>query len=119
MAAKAERCSLVAPATSPCDFSSSPTLFDTIQAARQYTLAGVVERIRCPMLITDPDEESFWPGQSQQVYDALSGPKLLVRYGYAQPLDDATDKEQLGKGHSGITLFENNSGTVFFSPMVQ
>ena len=29
------------------------------------------------MLITDPDNETFWPGQSQQLYDALTGPKAL------------------------------------------
>src|SRR4051812_16163188 len=64
-----------------------PTLFDTIQAARQYTLAGVAQRIRCPMLITDPDNETFWPGQSQQLYDALTGPKALVRFTEAEGAD--------------------------------
>jgi hypothetical protein len=61
-----------------------PSLFDTILAARQYTLAGVAERIRCPLLITDPDDETFWPGQSQQLYDALAGPKTLVRFTAAE-----------------------------------
>jgi dienelactone hydrolase len=64
-----------------------PTLFDTIQAARQYTLDGVVQRIRCPMLITDPEGESFWPGQSQKLYDALPGPKVLVRFTEAEGAD--------------------------------
>src|SRR5262249_33069907 len=57
---------------------SSP--YDVIQAARQYAMAGVAERIRCPMLITDPEGETFWPGQSQQLYDALTSPKLLVKF---------------------------------------
>ena len=61
-----------------------PTLFDTIQAARQYTLAGVAQRIRCPLLITDPEGETFWPGQSQQLYDALPGPKALVQFTAAE-----------------------------------
>ncbi|HEY7061553.1 MAG TPA: hypothetical protein VII06_08745 [Chloroflexota bacterium] len=61
-----------------------PTPFDTIQAARQYTLAGVAERIRCPLLITDPEDETFWPGQSQQLYDALPGPKQLVKFTAAE-----------------------------------
>jgi hypothetical protein len=61
------------------------SLFDAITAARQYTLAGgVAQRIRCPMLITDPDDETFWPGQSQQLYDALTGPKTLVRFTVAE-----------------------------------
>ena len=64
-----------------------PSLFDTIQAARQYTLDGVVQRIRCPMLITDPEGESFWPGQSQKLYDALPGPKEIVRFTAAEGAD--------------------------------
>jgi hypothetical protein len=62
-------------------------LFETIQAARQYTLTGVVEHIRCPLLITDPEGEGFWPGQSQRLYDALSGPKALVRFTAAEGAD--------------------------------
>ena len=54
----------------------------------QYTLAGgVAERIRCPMLVTDPEGEQFWPGQSQQLYDALPGPKLLVPFTAAEGAD--------------------------------
>ena len=62
--------------------SSSP--YDVFKAAQQYTLAGVAEKIRCPMLITDPEGEAFWPGQSQQLYDALNGPKTLVRFTAAE-----------------------------------
>ncbi|MGI8506083.1 MAG: hypothetical protein ACR2MK_04635 [Solirubrobacteraceae bacterium] len=32
------------------------------------------------MLITDPEDEQFWPGQSQQLYDRLPGPKQLVKF---------------------------------------
>jgi hypothetical protein len=32
------------------------------------------------MLVTDPDDEQFWPGQSRQLFDALSAPKELVRF---------------------------------------
>lgn len=40
------------------------------------TIAG----IECPTLITDPDDEQFWPGQSQELYDRLSCPKEIVRF---------------------------------------
>jgi hypothetical protein len=36
------------------------------------------------MLITDPEGEYFWPGQSQQLFEALSGPKELVRFTEAE-----------------------------------
>jgi dienelactone hydrolase len=62
--------------------SSSP--YEVFKAAQQYTLAGVAEKIRCPMLITDPEGEAFWPGQSQQLYEALRCPKTLVRFSAAE-----------------------------------
>ncbi len=41
----------------------------------------------CPMLIADPEGEAFWPGQSQQHYDALKGPKELVRFTTSEGAD--------------------------------
>ena len=32
------------------------------------------------MLICDPDNEQFWPGQARELYEALPGPKELVRF---------------------------------------
>ena len=46
------------------------------RAVQEYTLEGVVEQIECPMLILDPEGEQFWPGQSQRLYDALTGPEV-------------------------------------------
>ena len=48
--------------------------------AQQFHVREVIGQIRCPMLIADPEDEQFWPGQSQQVYDALQSPKTLVRF---------------------------------------
>jgi dienelactone hydrolase len=39
--------------------------FDVFTAARHYNLADVAEQITTPLLITDPEGEQFWPGQSQ------------------------------------------------------
>ena len=61
--------------------------YETYRAVREYTLAGVVDRIRCPMLICDPEHEAFWPGQSQQLSDALSCPKTLVKLTAAEGAD--------------------------------
>ena len=35
-------------------------------------------------MITDPEGEQFWPGQSQQLYDTLHGPKLLATFTNAE-----------------------------------
>ena len=32
------------------------------------------------MFIADPEDEQFWPGQSQEVYEALDCPKTIVRF---------------------------------------
>jgi hypothetical protein len=61
--------------------------YDTIKAVEQYHLRDVAGQIRCPMLITDPDGEQFWPGQSQELYDLLTGPKTLVRFTVAEGAD--------------------------------
>jgi hypothetical protein len=74
------------------DFRGRPygaeTLFDMLHAALSFKLEPeVISRIRCPMLITDPDGEQFWPGQSQRLYDALDCPKQLVRFTAAEGAD--------------------------------
>jgi hypothetical protein len=55
--------------------------------ARRYNLDGVVGQITTPMLVTDPEGEQFWPGQSRRLYDALAGPKRLVHFGADEGAD--------------------------------
>jgi hypothetical protein len=45
-----------------------------------YRLGDEVADITTPLLITDPEDEQFWPGQSQQLYDRLPGAKELVSF---------------------------------------
>jgi hypothetical protein len=54
--------------------------FDVFTAARQYNLTDVVEQIATPLLITDPEGEQFWPGQSQQLFQKLKGTKQLITF---------------------------------------
>ena len=58
--------------------------YEAFKAAQEYNLSGVVNQIRCPILITDPEGEQSWPGQSQKMYDALSGPKTMVKFTLAE-----------------------------------
>lgn len=37
--------------------------------------------------MTSPDKEQFWPGQSQQLYDALPATKELARFTTEQGAD--------------------------------
>jgi dienelactone hydrolase len=58
--------------------------FAVYKAAERFTLAGVADKIRCPTLLCDPADEQFWPGQSKQLYDALTCPKELVTFSAAE-----------------------------------
>ena len=61
--------------------------YEVFRAVQEYKLADVASRIACPMLITDPEGEQFFPGQSQKLYDALRGPKKLIHFTRAQGAD--------------------------------
>ncbi|GAA3610183.1 alpha/beta hydrolase family protein [Microlunatus ginsengisoli] len=58
--------------------------FDLFTEVNRYTLDGVVDKISTPMLITDPDDEQFFPGQPQELYDALTCSKVLLRFTAAE-----------------------------------
>jgi hypothetical protein len=61
--------------------------YELFTAVMEYRLGDLTAQITTPMLITDPDGEQFWPGQSQRLYDALPGPKSLVRFTAAEGAD--------------------------------
>jgi len=54
--------------------------YEAFAATTNYKLSGAISKITCPMLITAPANEAFWPGQSQQLYDQLTCPKKLVPF---------------------------------------
>ena len=62
---------------------SSP--FDFFTAAREYALTDEhLAAITCPMLVTDPEDEQFWPGQSAQMAAALACPVTLLPFSAAE-----------------------------------
>ncbi|GAA4915841.1 prolyl oligopeptidase family protein [Actinomycetospora succinea] len=56
------------------------TPYDVFAAAQRFTLEGLTDRITTPLLITDPDDEDFFGGQSRELHDALPGTKEIVRF---------------------------------------
>src|ERR1039458_7614786 len=81
------------------DGGSRFALYKTLAA---YRLGDELARIKTPLLITDPEDEQFWPGQSQQLYDQLSGPKQLVKFtaheganGHCEPLGSALRESRI------------------------
>lgn len=61
--------------------------FDTYNAVQKYNLREVAHQIQCPVLITAPVNEAYWPGQSKELYDMLRGPKSLVEFSEADGAD--------------------------------
>jgi pimeloyl-ACP methyl ester carboxylesterase len=64
----------------PFGFTSA---YDTFHAVQEYNLRGIADKITCPLLITAPANEAYWPGQSQELYDLLKGPKKLEPFSEA------------------------------------
>lgn len=74
-------------------------LYETVAT---YRLGREVEQITTPLLMTDPDEERFWPRQSRQLYEWLRGPKEIVRFsselgagGHFEPLASAQREAEI------------------------
>lgn len=62
--------------------------YDFFTAARAYALTDeLIAQITCPVLVTDPENEQFWPGQSQALFDKLPGPKAIVAFTEAEGAD--------------------------------
>jgi hypothetical protein len=61
--------------------------YDVFRAVQQYSLSDVAGRITCPMLITDPESEPFFPGQARKLHDALTCPKKLIAFTREQGAD--------------------------------
>lgn len=62
--------------------------YDFFAAARQYRLSAEdIAGIRCPMLLTDPEHEQFWPGQAVQLADALTCPVTRMPFTAAEGAD--------------------------------
>lgn len=70
--------------------------FDTYKATMEYKLHGVAPKIECPMLITSPINEAYWPGQSKRLFDLLTCPKKLVEFSVADGADLHCEPKSIG-----------------------
>ena len=49
------------------------SLAEVIVELRKWDLTDVAGQVRAPTWISSPDDEQFWPGQSQRLFDLLTG----------------------------------------------
>jgi len=61
--------------------------YEAFVAARAMHLdADTMSHITCPLLITDPDHEQFWPGQSDELHQGVAG-STRIRFTRAEGAD--------------------------------
>jgi hypothetical protein len=57
-----------------------------VAAGRQQLDADTLARISCPLLVTSPDHEQFWPGQSDELHAAVPS-SILIHFTEAEGAD--------------------------------
>jgi hypothetical protein len=81
------------------------TPYEFFSAARDYVLTDeMIARITTPILVTSPENEQFWPGQSQELFDELSGGKAIVAFTRAEGADSHC--EPTASGIRGERIFD-------------
>lgn len=75
---------------------------ETIRAVQRYTVVDVADRITTPMLITSPEGEQFWPGQSERLAELAPEVSTVVPFtaeegadGHCQPLGRALTAQRM------------------------
>jgi hypothetical protein len=71
-----------------------PSVFDTYLEVLRYRITPeLAARITTPVLVADPDDEQYFAGQPERLYEILPGEKELVRFteaegaaGHCQPM---------------------------------
>ncbi len=58
--------------------------FDLFTEVRKYQVRHVAGQVTTPMLILDPDNEQFFPGQPRELYGLLPGEKEIIGFTQAQ-----------------------------------
>jgi hypothetical protein len=61
-------------------YGDQPSDYATFKRVEEFRLGDLVKEITTPIMITDPEGEQFWQGQSQELFDGVSGPKVIVPF---------------------------------------
>jgi hypothetical protein len=73
------------------------SLSNALLQAQAMDLTDVAINITQPILICDPEGEQFWPGESQQLYDAVSSEtKVLATFTAAEGADLHCEPKAMG-----------------------
>jgi dipeptidyl aminopeptidase/acylaminoacyl peptidase len=53
---------------------------ELVNASQAYTMEGLADRITCPTLVLEAENDQFFANQPQRVFDALTCPKELITF---------------------------------------
>ena len=57
-----------------------PGFDDLVKAAAAYTMAGIADRVTCPTLVPEAENDQFFRGQPQRLSNELTGQKELITF---------------------------------------
>lgn len=57
-----------------------PEAAELFKAFEAYTMEGIADQITCPTLVLDAENDQFFAGQPQRIFDALTCPKELILF---------------------------------------
>jgi hypothetical protein len=82
------------------------TPYEFFSAVRNYALTDeLIAKITTPVLVTDPDNEQFWPGQSRELFEKLPGEtKAIVAFTQEEGADSHC--EPAASGLRGERIFD-------------
>jgi hypothetical protein len=68
-------------------YGIQPSDYATFKRVEEFRLGDVVKDIQAPIMITDPEGEQFWQGQSKELFDGVTGTKVIVPFTKAEGAD--------------------------------
>jgi dienelactone hydrolase len=68
-------------------YGDLPSDYAIFKRVEEFALGDTIKDIAAPLMITDPEGEQFWAGQSKALYDAAVGSKVLVPFTKAEGAD--------------------------------
>ena len=89
---------------------------DLIRKTAAYTLDGVAEKISCPTLILDAENDQFLKGQPQLVEQSITAPTHLVTLTEAEGAGEHCHMGAMSRAHS--TIFDWLDNTLVPTPTV-
>jgi dienelactone hydrolase len=68
-------------------YGVQPSDYATFKRVEEFRLGDLTKDIQAPIMITDPEGEQFWQGQSKELFDAVKGTKVIVPFTKAEGAD--------------------------------